>query len=471
MTIRILSLHLTKRQGIDYESPSWRLADAPPMATEPLHPDGTVDHSPLLVRSLGLGSLVIFGIGDMLGAGIYALIGRAAGILGNAIWLAFLASMVAALLTGMSYASLGSRYPRAAGAAYVTHRAFRLPMLSYIVGLAVTASGLTSMAAASRAFAGYISQLVGPLPAEVTIVGFILILTLINFWGMRESTWVNAVCTTVEVAGLLFVIAIGIRYWGGVRYLDTPQADGVTVTLVLQGAVLTFYSFIGFEDLLNVAEEVRDVRRTLPRALLLAMAAVTLIYIAVSITAVSVVPWAELARSPGPLVEVVRRAAPWCPPSVFAAVGLFAIANTALLNYIMGSRLVYGLARHGFVPKALGRVHASRRTPHIAILALMVIVLILAFWGDISSLAKATSVLLLIVFIIVNGALIVLRFRPDEPRGAFEIPSVIPLGGIIVCGLLVGHSQRQELWIAISLLIGIAVLYLILRPRNIEEME
>jgi len=441
------------------------------MAQEPLHPDGTTDASPLLARSLGLWSLAIFGVGDMLGTGIYALVGKAAGIMGNAVWLAFVASMVAALLTGCSYACLGSRYPRAAGAAYVTHRAFGRPLLSYVIGLAVTASGLTSMATASRAFSGYLAPAVGSIPHEVIVIAFIVLLTVINFWGMRESTWVNAVCTAVEVGGLVFVVAVGLRYWGGVDYLETPTPHGLGLALVLQGAVLTFYAFIGFEDLLNVAEEVHDVRRNLPKALMIAMVWVTIIYIAVSITAVSVVPWRELARSSGPLVEVVHRAAPWCPPAVFTAVSLFAITNTALLNYIMGSRLIYGLARHGFLPKPLGRVHRTRRTPHIAILVLMIVVLVLALSGDISALAKATAVLLLLVFIIVNAALIVLRFRPDEPQGAFEVPAVVPLGGIVVCGLLVAHAQWKELFISACLLTAIVVLYLIVRPQNVEHMD
>ena len=178
--------------------------------------------APSLARTLGLAALVVYGIGDMLGSGIYALIGKVAGTMGNAIWLAFLASMVAAVLTALSYASLGSRYPRAAGAAYVAHRAFRRPFLSYMVGLAVMASGLTSMGVQSRAFSDYFSALVPGIPAPVLILGFIGMLTVVNFWGIRESAWLNAVCTTVELSGLLIVIAVGARYWGSVNYLETP---------------------------------------------------------------------------------------------------------------------------------------------------------------------------------------------------------------------------------------------------------
>jgi len=255
-------------------------------------------------------------------------------------------------------------------------------------------------------------------------------------------------------------VIVGLRWWGSVDYLQLPPQENVApVALTLQGAVLTFYAFIGFEDLLNVSEEVKNVERTLPRALMLALLIVAALYAAVSITAVSVVPHAELARSSGPLVEVVQRAAPWCPPVLFTGICLFAIANTALLNYIMGSRLIYGMARQGLLPAVLGRLLPSRRTPHVAILCLMAMVLILTLVGDISGLAKATAVLLLGVFTILNAALVVLKNRPGEPRGTFEVPVVIPVGGILICILLLAHAQRQELILAGGLLLLIVVLY------------
>jgi len=434
--------------------------------------------APELARTLGLFALVVYGVGDMLGSGIYALIGRAAGIMGNAIWLAFLASMVAALLTGLSYASLGSRYPKAAGAAYITQRAFGLPFLSYVIGLAVMASGLTSMATQSRAFAGYFQAASGmPAPLWGIALAFIAVLTFVNFWGMRESTWLNVVCTAVEVAGLALIIIVGARFWGSVDYLETPvpsagatgATSGLGLALVLQGAVLTFYSFIGFEDMINVVEEVKDPVRIFPKAVVLALGIATVIYIAVSVTAVSVVPHAELAASKEPLVEVVRRAAPAIPPVAFSLVSLFAITNTALLNYIMGSRLMYGMARQGLVPRALGAVHPVRRTPHVAILVLRLVVSVLAVTGDISSLARATSVLLLSVFIAVNAALIVLKRRPGEPKGTLEVPSAVPAVGIVVCAALLVNAQREAFLMAGILLAIIVVLYAVIRPRVIPE--
>ena len=243
----------------------------------------------------------------------------------------------------------------------------------------------------------------------------------------------------------------------------------MTVTLVLQGAVLTFYSFIGFEDMLNVTEEVKSPRRNFPIAVLLALGITAVIYVAVSVTAISVVAYGDLAASGQPLVEVVKRAAPRFPTRVFSFIALFAITNTALLNYIMGSRVIYGMARQGLVPRWLGTVHATRRTPHYAILLLMVIVIALAFAGDIRQLASATSVLLLAVFIIVQVALLVLKRRPGEAPGAFEVPSVVPIGGILVCAAMLWHADPAAWAIAACLITGIAALYVIARPESVTE--
>jgi amino acid transporter len=456
-------------------------------------------HAPALAQTMGLSALIIYGVGDMLGAGVYALMGRAAGKMGNAIWLAFAISMLAALFTGLSYASLGSRYPRAAGASYIAQRAFNRTFLSYVIGLAICASGLTSFATQARSFTGYGLGFMGlslpgikdaTLPPAATglvwafIIGFILFLTLVNLRGMKESTWMNALCTSVEVGGLLLLIAVGIQFWGSVNLLEVPatNAQGSALlpdlgalgigTLALQGGILTFYAFIGFEDMLNVSEEVKDAPRTFPRAVVAALIITALIYAAVAITAISVVPWRELAASNQPLVDVMKRAAPWFPSPLFSAIALFAIANTALLNYIMGSRLVYGMARQGLLPRALGEVHPKRKTPTRAIWVLMFIVVALTFAGDISALATATSTLLLFIFIVVNASLIVLKSRPNEPKGFFEVPTFVPVCGIAVSLLMLGAAafdpdRRASFAIALGLVAFITVLYFVMKPKTI----
>ncbi len=437
----------------------------------------TEGKQPQLRRSIGPVQLALYGLGSMLGAGIYGLIGKAAGLVGNAVWLAFVVALVAALLTALSYASVGSRYPRAAGAAYVAERAFGIPLLSFVVGLALVCSGLTSVATQSRVFAANLATLfhLEAIPVWWLALGFLLLLAGIAFRGIRESMWVNVLCTLVEAFGLLLVIAVGLSYWGSADLLEMPPAaieEGEWL-LLMQGAVLTFFAFIGFEDTLNVAEEVRDPERTIPLGLILAMGLAALLYIAVAITAVSVVPWRELAEAPGPITEVVRRAAPVLPPIVFTGITLFAVANTALVNYVTASRLIYGMARQGLLPPRFGDVHAGRRTPHIAILALLVVAVPLALIGGIAELAAATVLLLLLVFTVVNAALFVLKRRPGEPHGLFELPALVPAAGAIVCLVLIVVRVTTGDWgapaIAGILLLGAVAIYAVLRPKPFAE--
>ena len=428
--------------------------------------------TPRLSRHIGLLALVAYGVGDILGAGIYGLVGKAAGQAGYAVWLTFLASMIAAGLTGLSYASLGSRYPRAAGASYITFRAFGNRFLSWCTGLAVMASGLTSMATASRVFAGYLSAHLPGIPPTLIASVFALLLAAIVFRGIRESMVANGGCTTVELAGLLIVIAVGLPWIGGVDYLDatTPQnlSGDITLGLILGGAVLTFYSFVGFEDMLNVSEEVRNPRRTIPLALLLALAIACSIYMLICIIAVSVVPPATLAASTQPLVDVVRTAAPAFPAGLFSLIALFAVANTALLNFVMGSRLAYGMAVQGLLPRRLAAVHPRRHTPHLAILAILCIFIALILSGDIGVLARSTSVLLLGCFVVVNISLIVLK-RRESVAGSFEVPVIVPFTGALVCLAMLSQAGAPELRVAGTMLAGIALLFFLVRPKALPE--
>lgn len=433
-----------------------------------------------LRRSIGLPLLMMYGLGSMLGAGIYGLVGEAARLMGSAIWMAFLVSMVAALLTGLSYAAIASRYPRAGGAAYVTQRAYRSPMLAYLVGLAVACSGLTSIATQSNVVARNLQAAFGwdGVPISLLALGFLLVVTGILLRGVKESLVANAVCTVVEAAGLILVIAVGIPYWGQASLMEWPEGSAEatgTALIVFQGAVLTFFSFIGFEDTMNLAEEVKQPERTMPMGLILAMLIATAIYMAICVTAVSVLPWRELAEARAPLAAVVARAAPWFPASGFIAITIFAVANTALVNYVMASRLLYGMARQGLLPRWLGRVNESRHTPHFAILALLAIVVPLALLGDIAALAAATVLLLLFVFSVVNGALVILIRRPGEPRGRFEIPWIIPALGLLVCVALIlvrvftGNATAPL--IALGLLAAILGLYALTRRTRGREMD
>lgn len=422
-----------------------------------------------LHRHIGLGALIIYGVGDILGAGIYGLVGKAAGEMGNAIWMAFVASMVAAGLTGLSYASLGSRYPHAGGAAYITQRAYGNSFLSYVIGLAALSSGVTSMATSSRAFSGYLVSFVPSLPISAVVIAFFAVLSVVVLRGIRESMWMNLVCTGIEVLGLLFIIAVGFKFLGRVDYFEATTTSNpggeIGPVLILSGAVLTFFSFVGFEDIINVSEEVIEPERNVPWGLVSAVVISSVIYVLISLVAVSVVPASELALSTAPLVEVVKGAAPWFPPVAFGVIAMFAVANTALLNFIMGSRLIYGMSKHGLLPKGLSKVSQTRRTPYVATLFILIFVLVLALLGDISSLARATSVLLLFCFLVVNVALVVLKRRKTEKPGQFEVPYAVPVLGAVVCAAMLAFSKAEELKVAGVILAGIVALYLIRRPK------
>lgn len=454
---------------------------------EPAALSSKTDSPPSLQPTIGGWQVLFYGLGSMLGAGIYALIGRAADSLGNAVWLAFLVAMIAAMLTGLSYACVGSRYARAGGAAFVTQHGLHKPLLSYVVGIAVMMSGLTSMATGSQAIAEQLEKAFGfALDIKFVAIGIVFLVGCVIYRGLRESMWLNVLCTVVEASGLLFIIAVGARYWGSVNYLETAKdtvaggaGSGITLALVMQGAVLTFFSFIGFEDILNVSEEVKNPRKNVPFGLIGAMILATLIYMAVAITAVSVLPWRELAASKTPLMDVAHKAAPWFGgiDKLYLGVTIFAIGNTALLNYIMGSRLLYGMSRQGLLPAVLGRVHPKRHTPHVAVFVLFGIVSVLILSGGVKQLAESTVLLLLAVFTVVNIALVVLKRRPGEPTGGFEPPMFVPVLGALTCASLIysrihsaitsaDKSMHIAPLIAGAVIVISAVLFFVLKPKN-----
>ena len=444
--------------------------------TEPSMPPDVAGGELTLRRSISLWQMTLYSAGGMLGAGIYGLIGQVAGEVGSAIWLAFALSLVAAGLTGLSYASLGSRYPRAGGAAYITQRAYRRSLLTHVVGLTVACSGFTSIAAGARVVGENLQALplLAGLPTNMLALGYLVIVGALVYRGIRESMWANVIFTLVEAGGLLLVIAVSVRFWGSANLLEFPAVTetetGLPLVLLVQGMVLTFYAFLGFEDSLNVAEELKNPRRDLPLGLVMALGLTVIIYMGVSISAVSVVPWQELAEANAPLAEVMARAAPWFPAGLFIAITIFAVANTGLINYVTASRLLYGMARDRHLPRALSRIHPVRRTPYVAIVLIFVVIVLLILWGDISELASATVLLLLLVFSVINSALVILKLRPGEPQGAFELPIAVPALGAVVCFVMfatrVGAGDWRAPMIAGVLLLGVAALRLWIRPHG-----
>ena len=309
--------------------------------------------------------LTVFVIGDVLGAGIYALVGEVAGKVGGAVWTSFLAAGILAAFTATAYAELVTKYPQAAGAALYTQKAFKRPFLTFLVAFAVMCSGVASAATLATAFGGdYLSEFV-TLPNVLVGALFIGVLSLINFRGIKESVTLNLGLTAIELTGLLLVTAIGLAFLldgGGDpgRALEFKAGEAVPLA-ILSGASLAFFALIGFEDSVNVAEETKEPSRVFPPALFIGLGIALAVYILVTLIAGMAVPVDTLSESDGPLLEVVQLGPLAINTKVFSAIALFALTNGALINMIMASRLIYGMASQGIVPRALGRVH--RTTP------------------------------------------------------------------------------------------------------------
>ncbi len=391
--------------------------------------------------------LTFFVIGDVLGAGIYALVGEVAGKVGGAVWTSFLLAGVLAAFTATAYAELVTKYPQAAGAALYTHKAFKRPFATFLVAFAVMSSGVASAATLATAFGGdYLSEFV-TLPKLLVGVVFIGLLALINFRGIKESVALNLGLTAIELTGLLLVTAIGLVFvldGGGDpgRALEFTSGDAVPLAM-LSGASLAFFALIGFEDSVNVAEETREPSRIFPPALFLGLGVALAIYILVTVIAAMAVPVDTLAGSDGPLLEVVQLGPLAMNTKVFSAIALFALTNGALINMIMASRLIYGMAQQGIVPREMGRVHGERRTPWVAIVFVAALAIMLLAVGDLESLADTTVLLLLIVFVCVNAAVLTLR-RDRVEHDHWRAPTVLPALGVLAClGLIVQKATED----------------------------
>lgn len=415
-----------------------------------------------LARTVTGRLLFVFVLGDVLGAGVYALVGEIASETGGAIWLPFLVALGLALLTASSYAELVTKYPRAGGAAVFAQRAYGRPLVSFLVGFCMLAAGVTSAAGLALAFSGDYLRAFVPVPAGAAALVFLLVVALLNARGIQESLRANLVMTVIEVSGLVVVVVLGAVVLGRGdgdpgRVLDLR--DGVSpAAAVLGAALLAFYSFVGFETSANLAEEVEDVRRSFPRALFGALLTAGVLYVLLGLAVSVTVAPEQLARSSGPLLEVVRAADVGIPLSVYSAVALVAVANGALLTMIMASRLTYGMAREGLLPPALGRVLPGRRTPGVAIAVTTVLAMGLAATGELAALAETVVLLLLFVFLSTNVAVLVLRRDPvDAPH--FRTWTPVPMLAVVSCIVLL-TQQSAATWLraGLSLLVGV-VLY------------
>lgn len=410
---------------------------------------------PSLHRVMGPWLLLLFIVGDILGTGIYALTGQVAKQVGGVVWLPFLIAFVVAVVTAFSYLELVTKYPRAAGAALYTHKAFGIHFVTFLVAFTVMCSGITSASTASRAFAANLSgafqlNLESGIGISLVGLGFMALVAIVNFRGVGESVKANVVLTIVELTGLLIIIFIGL--WaisagqGDVsritQFASTP--DSSIFWSVMAATTLAFFAMVGFEDSVNMAEECKNPSGIFPKVLLTGLFITGAIYVLVSISAITLVSPADLGEGETPLLKVVQAGAPNFPLWIFGFITMFAVANSALINMLMASRLVYGMSREHVLPPIFGKVHPTRRTPYLAIgfTTLLAFGLIL-FVGEVPALGGTTALLLLFVFTIVNIAVLILR-REKVEHEHFRTPTFLPVIGAISCAFFAGPWTGRD---------------------------
>jgi len=448
-------------------------------------PDGAGGTAePGLKRVMGRKLLLLFIVGDILGTGVYALTGQVAGEVGGAAWAPFLIAFLVATITAFSYLELVTKYPQAAGAALYTHKAFGIHFVTFIIAFMVMCSGITSASTASNAFAGFLNDGfglgLGTSGLLWIALGFMTLVALVNFRGVGESVKANVVLTLVELSGLLLVIVVGM--WGMTqgradfsRVVVFESADDKSVFLAVTAATtLAFFAMVGFEDSVNMAEECQDPVRDFPRTMLTGLSITGLIYVLVAITAVALVPVGDLtdAEKGSALTQVVAAGAPGLPfDTIFPFIGMFAVANSALINMLMASRLLYGLAKQGVLPRSFGRVHRTRQTPWVSIIVTTLISFGLITYvvnanatdegsNAIALLGGTTSLLLLVVFAVVNVALLVLRKQPVE-HAHFRTKTWLAVLGAITCAYLAGpwarSAEQQEQYLIAGGLLAVGI--------------
>ena len=426
-----------------------------------------VKKKPKLKRRVSLFALTIYGIGNVLGAGIYALIGEVVGITGNISWLAFLLASITGALTGLSYAELSSMYPKSAAEFVYTEEAFKIRRLSFILGWIIIFSGILSAATVSLAFGGYLSDLLGislPIITIMFAIFLVLGLSLVNFIGIKTSTRTNIIFTLIEASGLIIIIILGFFGQQEPNYFSLPS--GSSFIVIFSAGALIFFAYIGFEDIANLAEEVKEPQKNVPKAIIYSIVITTIIYCFTAVAVIKILPYNLIEGSDAPLADVATEVLGPVGGILMSSIALFATANTVLIMLIVTSRMMYGMARDKALPEGLSKISPKHRTPIIAVLLTTGFTLIPIFFGDISLVAHATVFGVLINFFLINISLIALRRRKPDMERPFElkpsykgVPIIALLGSIICIALLFTFDWIIILIQVIIVLIGIGVFY------------
>ncbi|MFB0522632.1 MAG: APC family permease [Candidatus Bathyarchaeia archaeon] len=380
-------------------------------------------------QEVGLFAITSWGVGIILGAGIYVLVGEATGIAGNSVWLSFILGAMVATLTGLSYAELSSVFPRDAAEYVYVKIACGCEILSFMVGWLTILTGIISISTVALGFAGYFQGLFG-IPRVLAALVLIVVLSYINFLGIKESTRMNILFTLVEAGGLILFVVIGLGSLGKVDLFEAPNG----LSGVLSAAALIFFAYLGFEDIVNIAEETKKPERTIPKALILSILITTLLYVLVAFVAVSLADWQTLGKSSAPLAFAASQVLGENAFTTMSIIALFATSNTVLIMLVVGSRMIYGMAKEGAFPSLLSRIDPKKDTPGLAIVVTMLVSILFLFIGDLELVAALTSFGAFITFAFVNISLIYIRYRRAELERPFRAP--LNIGRFPITGFL-----------------------------------
>ncbi len=422
-----------------------------------------------LKRRMGLFHLTMYGVGLMVGAGIYVLIGDAAGFAGNSMWISFLLGTIVAIFAALSYAELTTMFPKAAAEYTFVKNAFKSNFLGYIIGWLTTITSIIFVSAVSLGFAGYFVRFV-ELPITVIAILLIGVLSVVNFIGIREATWINTIFAILTIVGLILIVIIGFTTEPvhSIDYFEMPLGE----TGIVLAFVLVFFAFIGFQDLANIAEEVKNPHKTLPRAILISIIITAIVYLLVALAVIRVISWEELSNSSAPLADVAKIVLGTNGGLSLSIFALFATVGTVLTTLIVGARMIYGMAKDNALPNILGKIHYKTKTPWVAVIAMMATSIVFVLSGDIVFVANMGVFAIVIAFAAVNLSVIILRYTEPQLDRPFRIPlnigkfPILPAFGCITSVYMILQFDIQVLLFGLVMVAIGVVFYFILKKKN-----
>ena len=421
-----------------------------------------------LKRHMSLFHLTMYGVGLILGAGIYVLIGEAVGFAGNIVWLSFVLGSIVAVFAGLSYAELSALFPRAAAEYVFVKNAFKSEFIGFIIGWLTAITSMIVAATVALGFGGYFAEFLN-IPITISAVLLLVGLSIVNFIGIRESAWMNTIFAIVTAGGLALIIFLGVTYpvEESIDYYEAPTG----ITGIILAFVLIFFAFIGFEDMANVAEEVKKPKKNLPRAIILSIIVTGTIYVLVALAVVRIMSWEELGNSAAPLAAVAKKAFGLEGQVSLSVVALFATASTVLITLIAGARILYGMAKNGSLPLILARVHSKTKTPWIAVIGILITSVAFAFVGDIVIVANITVFAVVITFAMVNLSVIILRYTEPQLERPFRVPvnigkfPILPLFGFATTVYMAIQFELEIIVVGLGIMGAGAIFYLVYYNR------